>query len=346
MFIILKLLQLIMLKKFLFLLMSLAICLPLCAQVSFVSVTNEDAHSKKEDFWHTFEYYIIPSQGKVSKCQATRIAKNWFATAAHCVKTACQNGCTLRMDLLEQAVSVFVDAKHTPKKPAVFIHPSYNPSVPVAYDFALLKMDVGYLPAKYYLRPQGKVTQNTEVTRRYFEEFLKRNPVARREFDQALRPHLPPILVFSGLTRRIDRTLSVISIFDGKRNLLQNPYPTEYVKELGFAYTKNFGVRKGMSGSGVMTNTGELAGIISATLGIGPEGKPGKEYFMFAVFNPDLMEFMEETMGSDYYKLERKDAYPNYVSISRTDHSEVISIMKNYRQRTQKESLPKNNSHQ
>ncbi len=326
-----------MIKKILFLLMSLAICLPLAAQVSFVSVTDEDAHSKKEDFWHTFEYYIIPTQGKVSKCQATRIAKNWFATAAHCVNESCQKGCTIRLDLLEQPVSAFVNAVHTPNKPAVFVHPSYNPAIPVAYDFALLKMDVARLPTKYYLRPHGKETQNVEVTKGYFDIFLQKNPVARREYEQALRPHLPPILVFGGLTRRIARTLSVISIFGGKRNILQNPYPTEYVKELGFAYTKNFGVRKGMSGSGVMTNTGELAGIISAYLGVGGE-KNQKEYFMFAVFNEPLLTFMEEVMGDDFYKLDRIDAYPNYLSISRTDHSEVIAIMKNIRQRPAKQS--------
>ncbi len=329
-----------MFKKFLFLLISLLWASFGTAQVSFVSVTDEDAHSKKEDFWHTFEYYIIPARGQVSKCQATRISKNWFATAAHCVKNSCKNGCTLRMDLLEQPVSIFIDTKHTAQKPAVFIHPSYNPSIPVAYDFALLKMDFANLPAKYYRRPQGANGQNMEVSRAYFDAFLQQNPSARREFDQALRPHLPPILVFSGLTRRIDRTLSVISIFDGKRNILINPNPTEYVKELGFAYTKNFGVRKGMSGSGVMTNTGELAGIISATLGIGPANKKDKDYFMFAVFNQDLLDFMEETMGSDFYKLDRKDAYPNYLSISQADHSEVISIMKGYRIRTRTKATP------
>lgn len=302
---------------------------PAAAEVSFISVTDEDAHSKKEDFWHTFEYYIIPPSGQVSKCQATRIEKNWFATAAHCVKIPCQKSCTLRMDLLEQPISIFVDAKHTSKNPVVFVHPQYQSNSYVKYDFALIKMDFSRLQAKYYMRPQGKNTQNTAVSQAYFNSFLKKNASARSEYKRVLSPKLPPILVFGGLTRRIDRTLSVISIFDGKRSILQNPYPTEYVKELGFAYTKNFGVRKGMSGSGVMTNTGELAGIISAYLGVGGK-KNGKEYFMFAVFNEQLLAFMESVMEGDFYKIDRKEAYPNYLSISRTDHSEVISIMRMY----------------
>ena len=96
---------------------------------------------------------------------------------------------------------------------------------------------------------------------------------------------------------------------------------------MGFAYTKNFGVREGMSGSGVMTNTGELTGIISGYLGIsGPQKK--QEYFMFAVFNKELMDFMESVMGSDYYKMDRKSAYPDYIRRSNINHKEVVESVK------------------
>lgn len=301
---------------------------PLFAQVGVLSVTNEDSHTKKEDFWHTFEYYVIAPSGQTSKCQATRVGKKWFATAAHCVQERCEQGCTLRMDLLEQPYSVFASAEHTKQKPLVFVHPQYNPQVPVAHDFALIKMDLDKASPRYYRRPQGKQTKNVAVSRAVFDGFLQKNPSARREFDRALRPQLPPILVFDEATRRIDRTLSVISIFDGKRAILHNPYPTDYVKELGFAYTRNFGVRQGMSGSGVMTNTGELAGIISAYLGISTGGEKAQEYFMFAVFNEDLTAFMESVMGSDYYKTDRKDAYPSYVTKTRADHREVINAVR------------------
>ena len=86
-----------------------------------------------------------------------------------------------------------------------------------------------------------------------------------------------------------------------------------------------------MSGSGVMTNTGELAGIISGIMVLSKQGRLRTEdYFMFPVFNKNLTDFMEETMGSDYYKIERKDAFPNYVVRSPKNHQPVVqAIQKN-----------------
>lgn len=301
-------------------------CLPLYGQVSVLSVVNEDAHSKKEDFWHTFEYYILPLKGPAQKCQATRVGKKWFATAAHCV-TVCKDGCELRVDLLEQPFSALASVRHTPKKPLVFVHPQYGAHRSVVHDFALLKIDLNQAAITYYQRPQEPGSRPAAVSAAQFDAFLRRTPSARREFIQALNPALPPLLVFEEATRRIDRTLSVISIFDGKRAVLQNPHPSYYVKELGFAYTQNFGVREGMSGSGVMTNTGELAGIISGSLTIGSRDKKD-EFFTFAVFNKQLTEFMENVMGSDYYKMDRKDAYPHYVVRSKEDHRPVVDAWK------------------
>lgn len=319
-----------MFKKFLCVCL-ISCALPLLAEVSVLSVTDEDKHTKKEDFWHTFEYYVIAPGGKsVGKCQATRIAKNWFATAAHCVATRCANGCTLRMDLLEQPASIFVTAHHTTKKPIVFIHPSYSSNELVAHDFALIHMDVTRLPARYYIRATKEKPYHTDISQVQFKSFLDKTSAARREFNSVMHPNLPPILMFDNVTRRIDRKLSVISIFDGVRHVLPDPYPADYVKELGFAYTQNFGIEQGMSGSGVMTNTGELAGIISAYLTVSVGNKQSqKQYFMFAVFNPELTDFMEETMGSDYYKMDRKDAYPNYVTRSPGKHTEIVRIVKN-----------------
>lgn len=306
------------------------------AEVGVLSVTDEDKHSKKEDFWHTFEYYISAPSGQTSKCQATRIAKNWFATAGHCVAELCKQACTLRMDLLEQPVSAFVRAEHTAQKPVVFLHPDYGPAELVKHDFALLHMDITSLPAQYYRRPQGGEKQGTAISRKTFNAYLTQHPAARRELNRIMHPELPAILVFDEATRRIDRKLSVISIFDGKRRILPNPYPTDYVKQLGFAYTQNFGIRQGISGSGVMTNTGELAGVVSAYLGATSGGQKRQEYFMFAVFNADLLEFMEDVMGSDYYKLDRKDAYPHYVTKSPADHQTVLRLVRRLAEKQQK----------
>lgn len=310
-------------KKLLCFLFLAAGFLPLFAEVSVLSVSSDDVHSKKEDFWHTFEYYAISPTGKTTKCQATRIEKEWFATAAHCVAVPCQNGCTLRMDLMEQPYSVFSSVSHSIKKPVVFIHPQYNASSPVDHDFALLNIDLNKADTRYYRRADQKEKQNVFVPRRTFNQFLQRNASARHEFNSLLHPSFPPLIYIAGGSGQINRELSVISIFGGKRQILHNPHPTDYVKELGFAYTPNFGIKEGMSGSGVMANTGELVGVVSAYLDI-QIGKEKEEYFMFAVFDEDILAFMESTMGSDYYKLERKEADAGYMKKSALNHADII----------------------
>lgn len=313
-------------KKLLVFLFLCACMCPLFAEVGVLSVSSDDVHSKKEDFWHTFEYYIISPAGKTTKCQATRIEKEWFATAAHCVAVPCQNGCTLRMDLMEQPYSVFASVSHSVKKPIVFIHPQYNASSPVDHDFALLNIDLNKADTRYYRRADGQEKQNVFVSKRIFNQFLQRNASARYEFNSILHPSFPPLLYITGSSGQINRDLSVISIFGGKRQILHDPNPTDYVKELGFAYTLNFGIKEGMSGSGVMANTGELVGVVSGYLDM-EIGKNKKEYFMFAVFDADILAFMENIMGSDYYKLERKEADRTYMKKPALNHADIITAV-------------------
>ena len=84
-------------------------CLPLKGDVGIAYVTDENKHSTKADFAHTFEYFVLPegSSSSGSKCQATRIGRRWFATAAHCV-TGCQNGCQIQMDFLLSYLQVLM----------------------------------------------------------------------------------------------------------------------------------------------------------------------------------------------------------------------------------------------
>lgn len=301
--------------------------MPLTAEVGVLSVTSEDVHTQKEDFWHTFEYYVVNKNKRANKCQATRVGRKWFATAAHCVEAFCKEECTLRIDLLEQPYSIFASVEHTSRKPLVFVHPGYDASTPVVNDFALLKIDLSHADIRYYRRAQEIGDKNAFVSHAQFNAFIRKNPVARREFEQALRPQLPALLVFGNKDVRVDRDLSVISIFDGRRQIMHDPYPTDYVQALGFAYTRNFGIREGMSGSGVMTNTGELAGIISGYLVINTGKENPKEYFMFPVFDQNLTSFMESVMGSDYYKLDRHDASAGYTQKSTANHEEIIKAM-------------------
>lgn len=305
----------------------------LFAQVSVISVTDEDQHSTKEDFSHTFEYHIFPLKGaalSVGKCQATRIGRRWFATAAHCVVPLCTKGCSLRVDLLEQPVSAWAIINHTAQKPAVFVHPEYDPKELTKNDFALFRLDLDRVPLEYYRRGNGKRKVHVIISPQKFQMFLNQNKEAASQFYQLKSPTFPSLVLFDEGNYKIDRNISVISIFDGEREIKQNPYVVYYVKELGFAYTQNFGIRKGMSGSGVMTNAGELLGMISSSVEtvIYEPGKKTKRsnFFMFPVFNRSIASFMEDTMGSDYYKLDWKDVYPGPGAKTRKDFSEVIRI--------------------
>ncbi len=316
--------------KKLFLLACCLCAFPACAEVSVMSVTDEDKHTRTEDFYHTFEYFIVSASSSY-KCQATRIAPRWFATAAHCVKDRCTQNCTLRMDLLDTPVSVLAEVKHTAKNPAVFIHPGYKKGQLVKDDFALIRLDLTRADKTYYRRATAKNPQNVALSEKQFTAWLARNPRTHAKYRHVLSPTLPPIAVFDNANYVLDRNMSVISIFSGKREVKKDPYPVYYVKNLGYAYTQNFGIRQGMSGSGVMTNTGELIGIISAYVGAdlykGKQKIKHQDLFMFPVFNESLVSFMRDTLGSDWPRVDVKDAYPYLVRKTSKDFTDVLTIM-------------------
>ena len=318
--------------KKLVLLILWALVLPLHAEVSVMHVTDEDKHTRTEDFYHTFEYYISGG-GQNSKCQATRIAPRWFATAAHCVKELCATACEIRMDLLDTPVSVLAETQHTAKVPSVFVHPDYKKGQLVKNDFALIRLDLNHAAKTYYRRANAKNPHNVAMSENQFNAWLARNPRTNAKYRHVLSPSLPPIAVFDNGNYILDRNMSVMSMFGGKRDVKTDPNPVYYVKDLGYAYTQNFGIRKGMSGSGVMTNTGELIGIISAYVGAdlykGKQKIKHTDLFMFPVFNEDLVSFMRDTLGSDWTRVDVKDAYPYLVRKTRKDFTEVLTIMKN-----------------
>ena len=324
-----------MMKK-VFFIFSCFFALSLYAEVSVLSIVDEDKHQTKEDFHHTYEYFAV-SNSMSKKCQATRLTSRWFATAAHCVADVCRDKCSIRMDLMDTPVSVFAqgehDVKSKTKHPIVFIHSGYKKQKMVKDDFALIKLDVQKSP-KIYFRRTGKKSAPIElINEKEFFAWLKPRRRATSTYNKALRPKFPPLVDFSvSRNYEIDRKLSVISIFDGVRNVEKATSSVYYVKNLGYAYTTNFGIRKGMSGSGVMSNTGELMGIISANVE-GSWYRNGKKVtdeklFMFPVFDASIISFMQNIMGSDFNKIDRKDAEPSFVRKTNKDFSSVENIMK------------------
>ncbi len=324
-----------------FLFLFLCFTLPLQAQVGVISVSDENKHAVKEDFTHTFEYFVLPVQKgntEVGKCQATRIGRRWFVTAAHCLADVCDKGCRIQLDLLEQPVSALAEVTHTPEHPAVFLHPDFNKGVFVKGDMALIRLDLDKAPLTYYKR--GKKYKRILITQKEAEQFFAKTPAARSALYKIKSPVFPPLMVFDNKANYLFKgKISVISIFDGVRLIKPDPYPVHYVKKLEYAYTNNFGVRKGMSGSGVMSNTGEFIGIISGIFQRSALSEEKAKYelknewFMFFVFNNSAVEFMKDVMGSDFYKLELKEAYPVYVKKSRRNYTQIINRVLNTQQK-------------
>ncbi|MDR1684773.1 MAG: trypsin-like serine protease [Elusimicrobiota bacterium] len=235
--------------------------------VSYLTVTDEAQYQDTGDFTNTFEIQIFQAGSKeAAKCQAVRIAKEWYITAAHCV-AACAQGCSVvaRLAVTPQ-YEMRALVTNTARRPRVFLHPGYNPGVKTAKnDMALL-----YFPpraAEYYFLA-GRRAISEEV-------FLKIIPDYNIYYKANHGANLPAILELNPKTSRLlNRQISAVSIWDGRREVLPATKPLIYNAPLGVFLGENFGIKQGISGSGLMTNTGELAAIVSAMADL--EVKSGK----------------------------------------------------------------------
>lgn len=316
-----------MVKKIVLFCLCVATFSLLWAEVSVLSVTDEDKHQTKEDFYHTYEYAVYSGSAKPAKCQATRIAPHWFATAAHCVEGICDTQCDIVMDLMDTSVSVLAKTSHDTNHATVFKHPNYTSTSFVNNDFALIKLDVRQAPKIYFRREKDG---NKGIRAKEFFAWLNKNPRAKTKYNKAMNPSLPPLVDFSvSRNYELARQVSVISISGDKREVKKATKPVYYINTLGYAYTNNFGIQKGMSGSGVMSNTGELIGIITSSVSLYKKkgGKQQYDWFMFPVFNKPLISFMKDTMGSDFNKIDFKNAVPSFVKRTQHDFSLIQTVM-------------------
>lgn len=249
-------------KIFLF---SLFFCLAfsLNAGISFVSMSDEESYDSVNDFTNTYEINLNKHQTKdIVKCQAVRLARNWFVTAAHCVKNACEEGdCSFQARLVVgpnyEADFTTTQAKKLSRKIFTFSKTKLD-AKELLYDIALIYFDPK--ETKTIFKDPSTMRSLTE------NQFLNRVP-NRAVYVRAINgTNLPKILVINNKKSFIlERDLSIISIWSGKKTLLKSSkQPVFYSPKVSNFVTRNFGVIKGISGSGVMTNTGELLGIVSA----------------------------------------------------------------------------------
>ena len=317
-------------KKHIFLI-GLLCCLSLVviAGVDFVTISDEEQYKSVKDFTNTYEININQHNTKeILKCQSVRLAKNWFITAAHCVNNVCtQNDCSFQARLL---VGPNYEADFTTTHGSRFGKKIYTFSKTkigkkeVLYDIALIYFD----PRDTKLiwkdpRYNSPLTENI---------FLRRIP-NRADYVRAVNgTNLPTILKVNSTTPKIlTKDLSIVSIWSGQRNLLQSTHsPIFYSPDLSIYVTKNFGVVKGISGSGVMTNTGELVGIVSAKADLvmqGPQGSKTTPLVYIAPFDDEIMSFIRENIPNISYT-EKEEGYFRSLTDVEKNQLKVIESVK------------------
>ena len=196
-----------------------------------------------------------------STCQLIRIHENWFLTSAHCVDACVEEGCQLRVLLaMGRKVNALADISDRD----IFVPQEYREgklAKSVFWDVALLR----YRPESYEFKTNdGRLLDADE-----FRQALKKDSVLRRQWNGAIKPALPELIVYSGADlMTLDKSENVVvpRWTDGNMTYYTNPNYVLYTgKRQAMWVTDGFGVSKGNSGGGVWTEQdGGVLGVVSA----------------------------------------------------------------------------------
>ncbi len=282
------------------------ILLLICCFIYSPSVFAQNRYKKVEDFSNTYEINVRKTNDKeMAKCQAVRLSRDWYITAAHCFKPLCDSSCEVRARLIVgENYEMDISTKHSSSAPAVFLHERANVDKKVAqYDIALLYFNPQKSEYTYY-----NPDVNMEIPFDLFMERLFPNQELHRIAKEGT--NIPTILTLNTeKPKMLKNSISVISIWDGDKYVLNSTGPVFYSPTLRYIYTENFGIRQGISGSGVMTNTGELVGIVSSTAEIATvitdeyskQERQAAMSFM-ASFDSYVMDFLKRHISGLRYK--------------------------------------------
>lgn len=265
-----------------------------------------------DNFSNSYEINIYrEGNSKMIKCQAVRLHKDWFLTSAHCFTSGiCDNSCTIEARLffgrdkgtLNMRYEADISVLHQKANPNVFLldpqAEKISASRLAAYDIAL----VHFPPqnSEYTYKDLG--TSYLIKKQDFLDEIAKTSGTI--PFYNALKGQTPPklLLLKTQTQKMLNRIIMVPSIWDGSTHILSSQKnPVFFSPRHKFIYTLNFGIRQGVSGAGVMTNHGELVGIVASTASLSQTGAVNAidNYSFFAAFDDTVINFIKKTMGRD-----------------------------------------------
>ncbi len=245
------------------------------------------------------------------KCQAVRLHKDWFLTSAHCFTSGiCDNSCTIAARLffgrdkgtLNLRYEADISVLHQQTKPNVFLLDPQAEKISAArlaaYDIALV-----HFPPQNSDYTYKDLGTNYLIKKQVFLDEIEKTS-GTIPFSQELKGQTPPklLLLKTQTQKLLNRVIMVPSIWDGSTHVLSSQKnPVFFSPKHKFIYTLNFGIRQGVSGAGVMTNHGELVGIVASTASLSQTGAVNAvdDYSFFAAFDDTVINFIKKTMGRD-----------------------------------------------
>jgi len=275
------------------------------AQESFnAPKVNEDAFlvQKEISTWRTDK--ANNSKVAVYNCQAVRLSREWFLTAAHCVYNACRDGlpCTVQITLAEGEMRQLARVNHTTTSKTVFIYPNFFPGQNriSSVDVALVKLS----GAEYFYDAWDSETKQwLPISRKEFEKQLSESPETKAQLNAAGARLIGAVNLPSA---RFLPQVVVPKMTDGSLSYLGSVGEVFFVKELQHFIAPDFGVRRGNSGGGIFTPSGDLVGVVSSLL-YTPNGSASfknddgqtlvtlqnaRDYFLFTGFNGATLNFI------------------------------------------------------
>lgn len=262
-----------------------------------------------EDFAN--QSLIFAQNSKASyRCQAVRIAPKWYLTAAHCVRPYCDKECQITVQLLQGPLQASARLMHTSAAPRVFVPPAYRTgsSRSIRADLALIRFDPAEEEYFFYEAASKQVLdKGTFIKRLNASEYAD-----QRGQWQALENARPKLLsVNNSVSRRVLFPLAVPDLREDGIFFKQSAGDFYYFTELRHYMGPNFGVEKGMSGSGVVLPGGEVIGVVSSRLNntgklvtYNEKDEPvgsvpySSEYFLFTPVSRENAAFIRATVNS------------------------------------------------